>query len=187
MRIAYQGIPGAFSHLAALLLDASATTDPQSDFMATVAAVVNGRAERAILPVDNSIAGPVHEALDALAEYPELAIVAEMEMPIHLCLMALPGATLDTIRHVESHPIALAQCSRWLSAHRITPRGAADTAGAAQAVAADRDWTRAAVAPAEAAERYGLVILARDIADHPGNRTRFVVVAQRAVAQEVAA
>lgn len=187
MRIAYQGVSGAFSHLAALQLDPVAVAQPHADFGATLAAVASGRAQRAILPVENSIAGPVHEALAVLAEHPELEVVAELEMPIHLCLMALPGATLETIRCVESHPIALAQCARWLSARKLTPRGAEDTAGAARELAADRDWTRAAVAPAEAAERYGLEILARDIADHPGNRTRFVIVARREAAQEVAA
>ncbi len=187
MRIAFQGAPGAFSHLAALQHDPRAVAQPHADFAAAAAAVSSGRAQMAILPVENSIAGPVHEALAAIAARPELEVIGELEMPITLCLLALPGADLASIRHVESHPIALAQCARWLSARKLVPRGAEDTAGAARELAADRDWTRAAVAPAEAAERYGLEILARDIADHPGNRTRFVLVARRAVAQEVAA
>lgn len=187
MRIAYQGAPGAFSHLAAMQHDPRAVAQPHVDFAAAASAVVSGRAQQAILPVENTIAGPVAAALAALAARPELEVLREFEMPIHLCLLALPGADLGSIRYVESHPVALAQCARWLSARKLTPRGAEDTAGAARELAQDRDWTRAAVAPAEAAELYGLEILARNIADHPGNRTRFVVVARRANAQEVAA
>jgi prephenate dehydratase len=187
MRIAYQGAPGAFSHIAALQHDPRAVAQPHVDFAAAAAAVTSGRAQRAILPVENSIAGPVEGALAALADRPELEVIAEFEMPIHLCLLALPGADIASIRYVESHPIALAQCARWLSAHKLTPRGAEDTAGAARELAQDRDWTRAAVAPAEAAERYGLEILARDIADHRSNRTRFVIVALRAVPHAAAA
>lgn len=187
MRIAFQGAPGAFSHLAARQHDPRAAAQPHVDFAAAVAAVTSGCAQRAILPVENTIAGPVHASLEAIAARPELEIIAEFEMPIHLCLLALPGADLASIKYVESHPIALAQCARWLSAHRLTPRGAEDTAGAAREIAVDRDWTRAAVAPAEAAELYGLEVLARDIADHRSNRTRFVVVALRAIAREAAA
>lgn len=187
MRIAYQGAPGAYSHLAALQHDPRAVAQPHVDFAAAAAAVADGRAQRAILPVENTIAGPVEGALAALAAHPELEVLERFEMPIILCLCALPGADLSTIRYVESHPVALAQCARWLSARRLVPRAAEDTAGAARELAQDRDWTRAAVAPAEAAARYGLEVLVRDIADHPGNRTTFVVVARRTLAQEAAA
>jgi prephenate dehydratase len=187
MRIAYQGAPGAFSQQAALQVDPHARTLGMPDFATALAAVANGRADRAVIPVENAIAGPVEAAQAALAQRPDLEIVGELRLPIRLALMALPGATLADVRWAESHPVALAQCTRWLSAHRLEPRPAYDTAGAARSIAEDRDWTRAAVAPREAAERYGLQILADDIADAAGNVTRFVVVARRVATQEAAA
>lgn len=187
MRIAYQGAPGAHSHLAALARLPDATPLGMGDFGAVAAAVAAGRVERGLLPVWNSIVGEVSEAVAVLSEWPGLEVLDRFDRDIEHCLLALDGADLDSLRWAESHPVALAQCARWLSGHRLAPRVAADTAGAARAIAADRDWTRAAIAPADAAERYGLAILARDIADAPDNRTTFVVVARSAAAREAAA
>jgi len=178
MRIAYQGAPGAFSELAALTLYPDARGWPLADFGAVVRAVANREAELGILPVKNSVIGDVGAAQAALAAADDrVVVVAETSFPVRHCLLALPGATLAAIRSVESHPAALAQCAAYLSRHRLTPRVTNDTAGAARDIGADRNFTRAAIAGSEAAERYGLAILARDIADVADNRTRFVVVA----------
>jgi prephenate dehydratase len=186
-RIVYQGAPGAYSHLAALAFHPTASATGLGDFGAVVAAVVAGRADMGLLPVANSIVGPVPGVDDLLADHPVLEVVDHLEQRIAHCLLALPGADLPSLRWVESHPVALAQCTRWLSAQRLEPRVADDTAGAAGAIARDRDWTRAAIASEVAASYHGLAVLARDIADAPDNVTTFAVVARRAAARVEAA
>jgi prephenate dehydratase len=187
MRIVYQGVPGAYSHIAVQRHLPQARPSGLADFGAVASAVASGKADAGLLPVWNSIVGEVVAATEVLAEWPALQEVDRFEQRIDHCLVALDGADFTTLRWAESHPVALAQCARWLSARRLTPRAVGDTAGAARAIAADRDWTRAAIAPAEAAELYGLTILARDIADAPDNTTTFVLVRRRAASQEVAA
>ena len=187
MRIAYQGVACAHSHLAAMTLHPDSQAVGFGDFGGLVKAVADGRADVGLLPVHNTIVGEVPGALGALELWPDVEVIQTIERRISHCLLALPGADLDSIRWVESHPVALAQCARWLSARRLAPRNAEDTAGAARAIAAERDWTRAAIASQEAAERYGLVVVARDIADTTDNYTRFAVLARRAAHREVAA
>lgn len=187
MRIVYQGVPGAYSHLAARSRLPEARTTGLADFGAVASAVASGKADAGLLPVWNSIVGEVTASTSVLAEWNALEEVERFDQRIAHCLVALEGADFTTLRWAESHPVALAQCARWLSARRLTPRAVGDTAGAARAIAADRDWTRAAIAPAEAAELYGLTVLARDIADAPDNTTTFVIVRRRAASQVVAA
>lgn len=176
-RIAFQGAPGAYSHLALRDLFPRAKPQPMSDFTSVVRAVAQGKVDLGLLPVENSVIGEVVEANSALRAQSGLVVIQESTYPIRHCLLALPGAEIAGLRWIESHPVALAQCSRWLAAQGVRPRPVEDTAGAARSIAADRDYTRAAIAGAEAAELYGLAILARDIADAPDNRTRFVVIA----------
>lgn len=176
-RIAYQGAPGAFSQLAARELVPAARPLPMADFTSVVRAVAQGKVSLGILPVRNSVIGEVAEACAALREQDGLVVIAEASFPIRHCLLALPGAALTSIRSVESHPAAIAQCARYLSARRLTACPVADTAGAARDIATDRNFTRAAIAGAEAAELYGLAVLDRDIADAPDNCTHFVVIA----------
>ncbi len=181
-RIAYQGAPGAYSDIAARTLYPRARPVPCADFAAVVRSVTSGASALGILPVTNTIIGAVTEARAALATTSRLAVVNRISLPVRHCLLALPGAGPDTLRWVESHPAALAQCARWLSSQRMQARIVADTAGAAQAIAADRDYTRAAIAGVEAAEHYGLAVIAENIADAPDNHTDFVVVAMAAEA-----
>lgn len=187
MRVVYQGAPGAYSHIAVQSRLPQSRASGLADFGAVASAVAAGKADAGLLPVWNSIVGEVSAAVAVLKEWPTLEIVERFDQRIAHCLVALPEADFSTLRWAESHPVALAQCTRWLSARRLTPRAVGDTAGAARAIAADRDWTRAAIAPAEAAELYGLTVLARDIADAPDNTTTFVLLRRRAAAQEVAA
>jgi prephenate dehydratase len=187
MRIVYQGVPGAYSQIAAAARHPGATTSGLADFGAVAAAVAGGRADLGVFPIWNTVVGEVSAATAVLQEYPSLEVTDQFDQRIAHCLLALPGADITSLRWAESHPVALAQCARWLSARKLTPRTVADTAGAARAIAADRDWTRAAIAPIEAAERYGLVALAHDIADAPDNRTTFVIVRRRAAVREAAA
>ncbi len=175
-RIAFPGVPGSYSHLAASRYFPDHAAEGARDFGGVIQAVRSGRARLGLLPVENTVIGPIHEARATLADATDLRVIDEKLFPVDHCLLGLPGATLAEIRWVESHPAALAQCARWLKAHGLRPRLADDTAGAARELALDRDYTRAAIASAEAAERYGLVVLARQIADQPENATRFVVV-----------
>jgi prephenate dehydratase len=156
------------------------TLMPCGTFDAVTRAVVDGHADYGVLPVENRIAGPVHESLDALARFESLERVRELTLPVHLALLGLPGATVKGIRQVLSHPVALKQCTEWLWAHRlITVVEAPDTAGSARMVSIRRDPAVAAIAATWAAEHYGLVVLAERLEDRPDNATRFVLVRRR--------
>jgi prephenate dehydratase len=137
-------------------------------------AVVAGDTDAGVLPVENTVAGGVVAAYDALANSPELYAIAEVILRINQCLLAPAGATIDGIEQVSSHPVALAQCSVYLTKLGARELATADTASAARAVAESGDIRRAAVAGRRAAERYGLTILAEHIEDRPDNQTRFL-------------
>ena len=179
MTAAFEGIEGAYSHV---VLDAYAarrgvTFAPLgcASYRAVAHAVISGRADVGLLPIDNAIAGTIREGYDVLAEY-QLDPLAEIAWRMEHRLVGIAGATLADIREVESHPIVLAECGRFLDTLpdvRRMPVG--DTAIAAREVAAAGAKHRAAICSAVAAERYGLVELAGTIADHPDNTTRFML------------
>lgn len=142
-------------------------------------AVNFGEVDAGVLPVENTVAGGVVAAFDALARAAELYVVAETVLRVEQCLLAVAGATLDQIRVVESHPVALSQCSVFLARlHGVREQAASDTASAARAVAKAGNPRRAAIASRNAAERYGLNILADRIEDRPDNQTRFLGIAR---------
>ena len=176
--VAFQGETGAFSERAAALLVAGQLSLlPCDTFDAAVRAVVNGNADYAVIPIENLIAGPVHAAIDALAQFPSLDRVRELALPVRLALMGLPDATIDQVREVLSHPVALKQVTKFLAAHpAIRAVEAADTAGAARMVAIRREPSVAAIAAPWAAKHYGLTILAEGLEDRPDNATTFVLV-----------
>ncbi|HET9012832.1 MAG TPA: prephenate dehydratase domain-containing protein [Gemmatimonadaceae bacterium] len=179
--VAFQGESGAFSEAAAEgLVPSPRALLPCATFDDVARAVVNGHADYGVLPVENLVAGPVLESLDALDRYASLERVRELTLPVHLALLGLPGATVQDVRHVLSHPVALKQCTKWLWAHRLgTVAEAHDTAGAARMVAIRRDRSVAAIAATWAAAHYGLVVLAEGLEDRPDNATRFVLVRRR--------
>lgn len=173
-RCAYQGAPGAFSHEACIDLRPWDEAVAYDTFEAAIGALKAGEVGCALIPVENTTIGRVEPAA-SLVETAKLTVVSEAWRPIRLALMAPPGATLRTVRTAESHPVALRQCPTSLAALGLTPVEAFDTAGAARAVAEAGDVSRAAVAPARAAEVYELSILRNDIQDSEDNRTRFVL------------
>jgi prephenate dehydratase len=173
-RCAYQGAPGAFSHEACMDLRPWDEAVACDSFEAAIAALQAGDVGCALIPVENTAIGRVEPAA-TLVEAANLTVVSEVWRPIRLALMAPPGASLRTVKTAESHPVALRQCPAALAALGITPVEAFDTAGAARAVAEAGDLSRAAVAPARAAEVYELSILRNDIQDSEDNRTRFVL------------
>lgn len=175
-RIAFQGVPGAYSESAiGRLWPDGATSVPMRTCLDVTRAVAFGAVDAGVLPIENSIAGAVTDSHDALAATPELLVVAETLVPIRHALLAVPHATLDGLHTIESHPVALAQCRRFLAAHpTVSARATEDTAGAAVEIAAAGDPRRGAVASAALAERLGLQVLAAEIEDRPDNQTRFV-------------
>lgn len=173
-RCGYQGAPGAFSHEACLDLRPWDEPVAFDTFADVIAALKAGEVGAALIPVENSTIGRVEPAA-TLIEQSGLTVVSEAWRPIRLALMAPHGASLRTVKTAESHPAALGQCPASLASLGVTAVEAFDTAGAARAVAEADDHTRAAVAPARAAEVYDLSILRNDIQDSGDNRTRFVL------------
>jgi prephenate dehydratase len=176
-RIAYQGEPGANSDAACRAVFPELEPLPCQTFEDAFDAVESGRAELAMIPVENSIAGRVADIHHLLPES-GLHIVGEYFMPIHFQLMALPGTPVDQVRTVRSHAHALGQCRRILREHGWNGVVADDTAGAAREVAELADRSVAAFAPRLAAELYGLEILAEDVEDEHHNTTRFLVLSR---------
>ena len=176
MRIAFQGEAGAFSEEAAIqLLGAAITTVPCATFEAAFRSIDDGLADALLAPVENSLAGSVVRVYDLLLQS-SLGIVAETILPIEHHVIGCPGATLEGLRSVASHPMALAQCETFFSTHANLKRvPAEDTAGSVREAVARGDKAHAGIAGRRAAERYGGVILAAGIQDNAENFTRFVL------------
>ncbi|GAA4816706.1 hypothetical protein GCM10023232_10930 [Sphingosinicella ginsenosidimutans] len=170
--VAYQGAPGAFGHAACLRFLPGWTPLALARFEDVVAAVADGAAERGMLPAENSIAGAVPGVADMVAARP-VVVRARHDLPIELHLLGAAGASLATIRRVASHPVALAQCAGWLCARGLAPEPATNTALAALALAGAPDPALGVAASENAAEAYGLAIVARDIHDRADNLTTF--------------
>lgn len=176
--VAFQGAPGANSHIAVREAFADGLPLPCFAFEDAIDAVKEGRADRAMIPIENSLHGRVADIHFLLPES-GLAITGEHFLPIRYGLMGI--GPLDKVRQAMSHPQALGQCRRWLKARGIAPVAYPDTAGAAAVVAEMADPTVAALAPPGAAELYGLKLLETDLADAEHNMTRFVVLARKAL------
>jgi len=172
--VAFQGAPGANSHVAAMEAFPDGLPLPCFDFADAIDAVREGRADCAIIPIENSLHGRVADMHFLLPES-GLVITGEHFLAIRHALMG-PGKRED-VREAMSHPQALGQCRHWLREHDIKPVAYPDTAGAAAMVAEIGDPAIAALAPPGAAVIYGLNLLGQDIADADHNMTRFVVLA----------
>ena len=176
--IAFQGEPGANSHIACNEAYPAYEPLPCPTFEDAFAAVRSGRAALGMIPIDNSVAGRVAD-IHHLMPQSGLHILAEWFLPVQHQLMAPQGASLKTIRTVESHVHALGQCRNIIRKLGIKAVVAADTAGAAREVAEAGDITRAALATDLAAKIYGLRILKRNVADARHNTTRVIVLAKK--------
>src|SRR4249920_2299866 len=176
MTIAYQGEPGAFSEAAARRVEPDASLVPCRSFDEVFDAVQAGTAAYGVLPIENSIGGSIHRNYDLLLER-TLPIVGEVELPVIHHLLALPGATLDGLRRVYSHPQGLAQCERFLrTLTKVEIIATYDTAGSAKMVADGGLMDAGAIASARAGEVFGLTSLAASVQDFDDNITRFLVV-----------
>lgn len=172
-KIAYQGEPGANSHIACLEFAPHLEPFACATFEDALAAVRNGGAQLGLIPVENSVAGRVADVHHLLPDS-GLHITGEHFERIYHQLMALPGVSLSGLKTVHSHTQALGQCRNTLQALGLRPVPEADTAGSARMVAQEGDRTKAAIASKLAAEIYGLHIVKSDIEDAAHNTTRFV-------------
>ncbi|HEX2553844.1 MAG TPA: prephenate dehydratase [Microvirga sp.] len=175
--ISFQGEPGANSHIACQEVHPDREPLPCATFEDAFAAVSEGRAELAMIPIENSIAGRVAD-IHHLLPSSGLHIVGEHFLPIHFQLMALPEANLSTIRTVQSHVHALGQCRKIIRKLGLKALVTGDTAGSAREVAEAGDVTKASLAPRLAAGIYGLKILAEDVEDESHNTTRFIILSR---------
>ena len=173
--VAFQGAPGANSHIAAVEAYPDALVLPCFDFPDAIDAVKLGRADCAIIPIENSLHGRVADIHFLLPES-GLVIIGEHFLPIRHALMGI--GTVDQVRQAMSHPQALGQCRHWLRARGIASITYPDTAGAAALVAEQRDPIIAALAPPSAAAIYGLNVFEENISDAGHNTTRFVTLAR---------
>ncbi|MFL9840290.1 prephenate dehydratase [Sphingomonas sp. ST-64] len=175
--VAFQGAPGANSHIAALEAFPTGLPLPCFSFEDAIDAVREERADRAMIPIENSLHGRVADIHFLLPES-GLVIIGEHFLPIRYALMGI--GTRAGVRQAMSHPQALGQCRHWLKAQGIAPLSYPDTAGAAAVVADAKDPALAALAPPGAAPLYGLTVFDSDVADADHNMTRFVVLARNA-------
>jgi prephenate dehydratase len=184
MKIAIQGEPGSFSHEAAVKLVPGGTIVPCMLSAEVFAALTEGKADAAVIPIENSLAGSVSEHFDLLMTH-DVKVDRESLLRIRHNLIAIPGAAIGEIDRVFSHPVALAQCRRFLAEHsRMEAFAFYDTAGSVKQLIELRDRHAGAIASEAAAEYYGAEILKAGIEDNPENFTRFFLV--RRAAESVA-
>lgn len=175
--VVYQGVPGAFSEEAAIALRGeSAARSPVASFDDVCDAVVAGRARFGVLPIENTLAGSVQPVYDLLGRK-DVRILGETNVRVSHVLAAVAGATIEGLRRVLSHPVALAQCEQFFRAHpHLEPVAAYNTAGAIAEVIAKANPEEAAIGSRRAADRYGAAVLAENLEDHHENWTRFLLV-----------
>jgi chorismate mutase/prephenate dehydratase len=176
--VAYQGEPGAYTEEAAFRFFGKSTKGvPRETLDGAFEAVQNGEAPFAMVPVENSLEGSINRVYDLLLDS-ALMICGEIELRISHCLIALEGATLESIKYIYSHPQALGQSRNFLSHLKAELIPASDTAGSVRMIKEEGRRDSAAIASARAAELYGMEILAREIEDNPHNFTRFFVLSK---------
>ena len=173
-KIAFQGMPGAYSHQACVEVYPNAEALPFNTFEGAIAAVKEGVADLAMLPVENSTYGRVADIHHLLPES-GLHIIGEHFVRVHINLMGVPGAKLGNMTSAMSHTVLLGQCRSFLRDNNLAPVIGADTAGSAEIIAANGDPLQGALASELAAEIYGLDVLARHIEEYDNNTTRFLV------------
>lgn len=179
--IAFQGEAGAYSHQAVVELYGENAALPCPTFEMAIAAVQDGRATKAVLPIENSTYGRVPDFHRLLPES-NLKISGEHFVRVHISLLAIPGTKLEEIKTVRSHSVLLGQCRQFLTKHQIMPIAASDTAGSAKEIARLNDPSQGALASPLAGKIYGLARLVDEIEDQAHNTTRFLVLSKESEA-----
>jgi len=180
MTIAFQGEPGAYSEQAIFDYFGQVQTLPCESFDAVFAAVTAGQSEYGLIPIENSLAGSIHQNYDLLLRH-DLHIVGEYFLRVRHCLIALPGVEKQEITRVISHPQALGQCAAYLRALAVKTEPVYDTAGSVKMLKASAERSTAAIASHRAADIYGMQILQEGIEDNTENYTRFLAIALQPV------
>jgi len=185
LRIAIQGEPGSNSHAATTALLGQQELVACAQSAQVFDALDSGRADAAVLPIENSLHGSVAEHYDLLLRH-SVAVIAELTLRIQHSLIAAPGTTMESVRRVFSHPVALSQCRGFFSAHtEIEAVSFYDTAGAVKYLLAENLLGSAAIAREDSAAIYGGVVLARGLEDDPQNFTRFFLLAPQAASESL--
>ncbi|MDO5602010.1 MAG: prephenate dehydratase domain-containing protein [Oscillospiraceae bacterium] len=176
VRVAFQGVPGAWAEIASLKLFPQAEITAQENWEDVFIAVKDKKAHYGVVPVENSQSGAIGEVYDLLRKY-GCYIVGQTWVPVRHCLMAAPGARLEDIREVFSHPEGFKQCAKFLRGRGWDLTGCRNTAVAARKVAEKKENRYAAIGSERAAQLNGLVVLSDDIISDETNKTRFIVIA----------
>ncbi len=181
MRVAFQGEAGAYSEEAGFGYFDAPEMIPQESFEAVFTAVASGACQSGLIPIENSLAGSIHQNYDLLLRY-DLHIVGEYFLRVRHCLIGFPGVELPEIERVISHPQALGQCAGYLRKLGMKTEPVYDTAGSVKMLKAGGERTTAAIASKRAAEIYKMQVLQESIEDNPENYTRFLEIALEPVA-----
>ena len=180
MKVAFQGEPGAYSEQALFNYYGEVETLPCESFDVMFDSVASGKSDFALAPIENSLAGSIHQNYDLLLRH-DLHIVGEYLLRVQHCLIALPGVKKEDIKKAISHPQALGQCAGYLRSHGIKAEQVYDTAGSVKMLKESGARDVAAIASRRAAEIYEMQILEEGIEDNPENYTRFLAVGREAV------
>ncbi|HEU0296846.1 MAG TPA: prephenate dehydratase [Anaerolineales bacterium] len=183
MKVAFQGEPGAYSEQAVFNYFGEVETLPCESFDAVFDAVNAKRCDAGLIPIENSLAGSIHQNYDLLLRN-ELQIVGEYLLRVMHCLIALPDVKKEDIQRAISHPQALGQCAGYLRSHGIRAEQVYDTAGSVKMLKESGARDTAAIASRRAAELYGMQILEEGIEDNPENYTRFLAIQHAAILPE---
>ncbi len=175
---AFQGVRGAYSEMAVYNYYGSEIgyPMPMPTFKDVFDAVLDGRAESGLIPLENSLAGSINENYDLLKCYSDISITGEVKVRVSHSIIGMKGSKLENIKEVYSHPQALAQCSAFIEKNGLKPIAHYDTAGAVKDISLLGDKTKAAIASSASADIYDMQILQEGIETHPGNYTRFAVI-----------
>jgi len=180
MKVAFQGEPGAYSEEAGYGHFENPEMVPQKSFDDVFRAVVSGSCASGLIPIENSLAGSIHQNYDLLLRH-ELHIVGEYFLRVRHCLIGFPSAGISEIEHVISHPQALGQCAEYLRKMGIKLKPVYDTAGSVKMLKSSGERTTAAIASKRAAEIYEMQVLQEGIEDNPENFTRFLEISPKPV------
>lgn len=179
MKAAYQGEPGAYSEEAGYAYFDEVEMVPKESFDAVFTAVIRGECESGLIPIENTLAGSIHQNYDLLQQH-DLHIVGEHFLRVKHCLIGFPSVALSDVKKVISHPQALGQCAGYLQKLGVKTKPVYDTAGSVKLLKESGDTTMAAIASQRAAEIYKMKILQGGIEDNPENYTRFLEIAPTA-------
>src|SRR5215211_6013801 len=183
MKVAFQGEPGAYSEQAVFNYFGDVETQPCESFDVVFASVVSDRCEAGLIPIENSLAGSIHQNYDLLLRH-DLYIVGEYLLRVQHCLITLPGVKKEDIKKAISHPQALGQCAAYLRGLGVKPEPAYDTAGSVKLLKKSGARDTAAIASRRAAEIHGMQILEEGIEDNPENYTRFLAISKTGLQPE---